>query len=51
LFGRSLGDLILLGVTLVELILLFQLTPTFTITDSASGMRKFASSLAVSTRR
>ena len=33
MFGRSLGDLILLGVTLVELVLLFQLTPSFTITD------------------
>ena len=33
MFGRSLGDLVLLGVTLVELVLLFQLTPTFTITD------------------
>jgi protein-S-isoprenylcysteine O-methyltransferase Ste14 len=33
LFGRSLGDFILLGVTLVELVLLFQLTPTFTTTD------------------
>jgi protein-S-isoprenylcysteine O-methyltransferase Ste14 len=33
LFGRSLGDLVLFGVTLVELVLLFQLTPTFTLTD------------------
>jgi protein-S-isoprenylcysteine O-methyltransferase Ste14 len=33
LFGRSPGDLVLLGVTLVELVLLFQLTPTFTATD------------------
>ena len=33
MFGRSLGDLVLLGVTLVELVLLFQLTPTFTATD------------------
>jgi protein-S-isoprenylcysteine O-methyltransferase Ste14 len=33
LFGRSLGDLTLLGVTLVELVLLFQLTPSFTLTD------------------
>lgn len=33
MFRRSLGDLVLLGVTLVELVLLFQLTPTFTITD------------------
>ena len=33
MFGRSLGDLVLLGVTLVELALLFQLTPSFTLTD------------------
>jgi protein-S-isoprenylcysteine O-methyltransferase Ste14 len=33
LFGRSLGDFILLGVTLVELVLLFRLTPSFTLTD------------------
>jgi protein-S-isoprenylcysteine O-methyltransferase Ste14 len=33
LFGRSLGDLLLLGVTVVELALLLHLTPTFTITD------------------
>jgi len=33
LFGRSLGDLVLLGVTLVELVLLFRLTPSFTLTD------------------
>jgi protein-S-isoprenylcysteine O-methyltransferase Ste14 len=33
LFGRSLGDLVLLGVTLVELALLFRLTPSFTLTD------------------
>lgn len=33
MFGRSLGDLVLLGVTLVELVLLFQMTPSFTITD------------------
>jgi protein-S-isoprenylcysteine O-methyltransferase Ste14 len=33
LFRRSVGDLVLLGVTLVEMVLLFQLTPTFTITD------------------
>ena len=33
MFGRSRGDLVLLGVTLVELALLFQLTPSFTITD------------------
>ena len=33
MFGRSLGDLVLLGVTLVELVLLFQLTPSFTLTD------------------
>jgi protein-S-isoprenylcysteine O-methyltransferase Ste14 len=33
LFGRSGGDLVLLGVTVVELGLLFWLTPTLTITD------------------
>ena len=33
MFGRSLGDLVLLGVTLVELVLLFRLTPSFTLTD------------------
>jgi protein-S-isoprenylcysteine O-methyltransferase Ste14 len=33
LFGRSLGDIVLIGVTLVELVLLFQLTPSFTPTD------------------
>ena len=33
MFGRSLGDFILLGVTLVELVLLFRLTPSFTLTD------------------
>jgi protein-S-isoprenylcysteine O-methyltransferase Ste14 len=33
LFGRSLGDLVLLGVTLAELVLLYQLTPSFTATD------------------
>ena len=33
MFGRSLGDLGLLGVTLVELALLFRLTPSFTLTD------------------
>jgi protein-S-isoprenylcysteine O-methyltransferase Ste14 len=33
LFRRSVGDLVLIGVTLVELVLLFRLTPTFTITD------------------
>ena len=33
MFRRSGGDLVLIGVTLVELALLFQLTPTFTITD------------------
>jgi protein-S-isoprenylcysteine O-methyltransferase Ste14 len=33
LFRRSVGDFVLIGVTLVELVLLFRLTPTFTITD------------------
>lgn len=33
MFGRSHGDIVLLGVTLVELVLLFQLTPSFTVTD------------------
>ena len=33
MFGRSHGDIVLIGVTLVELALLFQLTPSFTITD------------------
>jgi len=33
LFRRSVGDLVLIGVTLVELRLLFWLTPSFTITD------------------
>jgi protein-S-isoprenylcysteine O-methyltransferase Ste14 len=31
--GRRLADLVLFGVTAVELVLLFELTPTFTITD------------------
>ena len=33
MFRRSVGDLVLIGVTLVELRLLFWLTPSFTITD------------------
>jgi protein-S-isoprenylcysteine O-methyltransferase Ste14 len=31
--GRTIGDLVLFGVTLAELALLFRLTPTFTLTD------------------
>src|SRR6058998_2010495 len=33
MFGRRFGDLLLFGVTATELVILFLLTPTFTITD------------------
>ena len=33
MLGRSHGDIVLLGVTLVEMVLLVQLTPSFTVTD------------------
>lgn len=33
LFGRWFADLLLFGVTVVELVVLFLLTPTFTVTD------------------